>query len=100
MTLLCVRSLCFLGRNLKICKPGQQRERKPEADPEAAAAAEGHGMSAPVPWQESGPVNLTRQLAYDPSIFRLQGTHTCQRSLPFFALTWEVFSKSIRLSEK
>lgn len=40
-SLLCV--LPFLGRNLKICKPGQQCERKPEADSEAAPAPEGYG---------------------------------------------------------
>lgn len=42
---LCV--LHFLGRNLKICKPGQQRERKPETDSEAASAAEGYGVYSP-----------------------------------------------------
>lgn len=38
-------SVCasLAGRNLKVCQPGQQCKRKPEADAAAAPAAEGHG---------------------------------------------------------
>lgn len=46
IALLCVR-FCFLGRNLKVCKPGQQCERKPEADPEETSAPEGYGTYGP-----------------------------------------------------
>lgn len=45
-----LHSLCsFLGRNLQVCKSGQQCERKPEANAEAAPAPEGYGMSSSLP---------------------------------------------------
>lgn len=82
VTLLCV-CFCFLGRNLKICKPGQQCERKPEADTEAASAPEGYGVYAlSLPWEPAREwpcVGSWAPCRPGTGTFNLQGTHTFKK---------------------